>query len=238
MIRAVILDIEGTTSSLHYVRNVLVPYSRSRLATWINRPTPEVEEVIRQVRTTMGRPQANVTDVVERLQGWIDLDIKAAPLKTLQGYIWASGYATGELAGHVYDDVPHALRTWKAQGLRIAIYSSGSVLAQREWFRTTQYGDLLPLLAGHFDIMSAGPKHDAASYRAIAAVLGLPERQIAFLSDARAELDAAQEAGMWSVGVIRSAPAPDHGDHLSVGGFGDLDLTGERPRLRAEARDA
>lgn len=234
MIRAVLLDIEGTTSSLDYVREVLFPYSRSRIGEWLARP--EGARIADDVRALAGRPGAGAGEVGRILTGWIDDDVKAAPLKTLQGLIWAEGFEAGVLVAHVYDDVPGMLRSWTRRGLRVYVYSSGSVLAQCAWFGNTRHGDLLPYISGHFDIPGAGPKQHPESYRTIAASLDVPATEIVFLSDLSAELDAARLAGLHAVAVSRPPlPPPSREDHLAVTTFTQLDLTGHRPRITPAA---
>jgi enolase-phosphatase E1 len=238
VIRAVVVDIEGTTSSLDHVRTVLFPYSRARIGAWLSRPEPAVLRILDDVRRQTGRPTASVDEIAELLRGWIDADVKAVPLKNLQGLIWAHGYACGELTAHVYDDVPQALRNWVATGRPVYVYSSGSVLAQRSWFQHTQHGDLRPYLSGYFDIPAVGAKQDADSYRAIARALDLGAADIAFLSDIRAELDASRYAGIWPVYVRRGHTLPRLPDHVTITTFDQLDLSGDKPRLRQEVADA
>lgn len=201
--RAVVLDIEGTTGSLSHVRDVLFPYARRRIAPWLaaHRGTAPWRQILDAVTAHTGAAHDEASALV-LLEQWADADVKAAPLKTLQGLIWAEGYAAGELNGHVYPDVPHALRHWKTQGTGRFIYSSGSVAAQRDWFGHTAHGDLRPLLDGYFDLTTAGPKTDADSYRAIAADVGHAPADLLFVSDVGAELDAAAEAG-WHTGAVR-----------------------------------
>src|SRR6201999_2705329 len=142
---------------------------------------PEAASVVREVA-------ADPDEAARVLIGWIDQDVKATPLATLQGVIWAEGYASGELTAHVYDDVPPVLGRWTAAGVPVYVYSSGSELAQRLWFRHTQHGDLLGHFAGHFDTVSAGPKREVASYQAIAGKIGVEPTELTFLSDVAAEL--------------------------------------------------
>lgn len=201
MIRAVVLDIEGTTSSLRYVREHLFPYSRRRAGAAIRSASAAL--LAQRVRDAAGRPDASLDEVAAILVGWIDADVKAAPLKELQGRIWAEGFAAGELTAHVYPDVPGALGKWHAWHVPAYVYSSGSEQAQREWFGHTQYGDLRRYLAGHFDLTTAGPKHDPASYQVIAERIGVPGASIAFYSDSPAELAAAAAAGWHAVAVRR-----------------------------------
>lgn len=221
-IRAVLLDVEGTTSAISHVRDVLFPYARERIDGWLRSGRPGVAELVAGVAAASGRPAAEAGDV---LRDWTDRDVKAAPLKELQGMIWQAGFAAGELTAHVYDDVPPALRAWTGAGLAVHVYSSGSVAAQRAWFGHTQAGDLTPFLSRHFDIPAAGPKRDTASYLRIARALALRPAELVFLSDAHEELDAARAAGLRTVGVSRPEDgSPDTGDHRAVTAFDRLDL--------------
>lgn len=203
-IHAVVLDIEGTTGSLSHVRDVLFPYARARLAPWFtaHRDTAQWQR-IRDAVTAHTGTAVDEADALALLEQWADADVKAAPLKTLQGLIWAQGYGAGELHGHVYPDVPPALERWKAWGVGRFIYSSGSVAAQRDWFGHTAAGDLRPLLDGYFDLTTAGPKGSVESYDAIAKELGHAPYGLLFVSDTGAELDAAAEAGWRTVAVRR-----------------------------------
>jgi len=216
-VHAVVLDIEGTTGSLSHVRDVLFPYARKRIGAWMRerRGTEDWHRVVRSVRAHTTEPGLDEEAVAERLEQWADADVKAAPLKDLQGMVWASGYASGELYGHVYPEVPRALERWKAQGIARYIYSSGSEAAQRDWFRHTEFGDLSGLLDGYFDLVSAGPKGEARSYRAISGLLGGRCSSTLFVSDVGEELDAAAAAGWQTVAVrrrddARGAAVPGH----------------------------
>jgi enolase-phosphatase E1 len=210
----IVTDIEGTTSAISHVHQVLFPYSRARIGDWVRRP--EAASVVREVAD-------DPDEAASILVGWIDADVKATPLKTLQGLIWAEGYASGELTAHVYDDVPPVLRRWSADGMPVYVYSSGSELAQRLWFKHTQHGDLLHHFAGHFDTVSAGPKRDAGSYQAIAKSIGAEPAELTFLSDVAAELDAAAEAGWQTIGVSRPEDgSPDVGQHRRIASFAEL----------------
>ncbi|WP_182882849.1 acireductone synthase [Microbispora sp. H10949] len=220
---AIVVDIEGTTSSGSHVHTQLFPYSRRRVPEWIRRPDPGVAAIVEEVRAVAGRPGASLSEVAAILRGWIDADVKAAPLKTLQGLIWEAGFTSGELTSHLYPDVPHALRDWHAHGRRLYVYSSGSVLAQRLWFRHTPYGDLSQCLSGYFDIRNAGPKREAASYAAITAAIGVPGPRTLFLSDTPDELDAARRAGWRTAQVLRPEEgAPPASGHVQVTGFHEV----------------
>ncbi|HEY9523117.1 MAG TPA: acireductone synthase, partial [Thermopolyspora sp.] len=171
----VVLDIEGTTSSTSSVHVGLYDYARPRLGPWIegHPGDADVRAAVAETREQGGLAEdASVADLVAVLHGWMDGDVKATPLKTLQGQIWAAGFAAGELTAHFFPDVPPALRSWHDRGLRLAVFSSGSVSSQRPWFRHSDAGDLSVLIRHHFDTVNAGPKREAASYRRIAETLG------------------------------------------------------------------
>jgi enolase-phosphatase E1 len=204
-VAAVVLDIEGTTGSISYVHDVLFPYARRRMAGWVSthRHTPQWTGLLGDVRAHVGDPDLDEQGALAALAAWSDEDVKAPPLKRLQSYVWAAGFAAGDLTGHVYDDVPPTLAEWHARGIRQYIYSSGAARAQRDWFAHTAHGDLTGLLDGHFDLDTAGGKKDPASYRAISAAVGVPAAATLFFSDVAEELDAARAAGWRTVGVRR-----------------------------------
>lgn len=219
MIRAVLTDIEGTTTSVSFVFEVLFPYARSRMAKFIaaHAGEPAVREqlaaVAREVERRLSDAQA-----AELLIGWIDEDRKATPLKALQGMIWEDGYRRGELTGHVYADAVRNLRRWHDAGMRLYVYSSGSVQAQRLIFGHSEAGDLTGLFAGYFDTRVGG-KREPASYRAIADQIGVPAAEILFLSDVGEELDAASEAGMQTTWLVRDAAPDPAARHRQVADF-------------------
>lgn len=215
---SVVLDIEGTVSPLSAVHDVLFPYARERIESWVRRNHPGAQAVVDEVRDMLGG-RSGLDEVVRVLLGWHDENAKHSPLKTLHGLIWEQGFLAGELSGVVYPDVPSALAGWCRRGARCWIYSSGSVLAQRLWFSRTDHGDLLGYLSGHFDTLTGGPKRDPASYHRIARAIDTPAGDILFLSDARAELDAARTAGWRAVGVRRPDCATGFGTHPVVTDF-------------------
>ncbi|MEE4298825.1 MAG: acireductone synthase [Pseudomonadales bacterium] len=203
-VRAVLVDIEGTTSAISFVHDVLFPYAREALPAFLHGNAGD-EDVRREIEATAaeaGLDPADLDAIADTLRRWIDEDRKATPLKALQGLIWEHGYATGAYRAHVYDDAVEALEAWHAAGLRLYVYSSGSVHAQKLFFRHSVAGDLLPLFSGHFDT-TTGPKREAVSYRRIATAIGLPAEAILFLSDVPEELDAAKAAGMQTTWVVR-----------------------------------
>lgn len=230
---AVVLDIEGTTSATGFVVDVLYPYSRSRFAELLAERSddPAVARAIAQVSELTGDPDADAVQIEKTLNTWLDEDRKATPLKTLQGIIWSEGFARGDLVSHFYDDVVPALRAWHTAGLRLYVYSSGSVAAQRAWFTSSPEGDLLPLVSGLYDTENVGPKQEPESYRRIAEATGVEPSRLLFLSDRPGELDAAVAAGWHAVGVRR--PGEPYfeqgvGDHAQAGAFDEIGITSSR----------
>lgn len=191
---AIVTDIEGTTSSIAFVHEVLFPYSRARLADFVAAHPREVAPILEAVRAETGEA-LDEQGCIARLLQWHDADRKIGPLKQLQGLVWAEGYARGDFTGHVYTDAAEALRRWHGAGIALYVYSSGSVAAQKLLFGWSDHGDLTPLFAGHFDT-GIGAKQDSGSYSAIAAALRLAPADILFLSDTPEELAAAHEAGL------------------------------------------
>ena len=229
-VSAVLTDIEGTTSSIAFVKDVLFPYARRRLPSFLaaHAGDPEVRRCVDEVRASAGEPEVDDKRALEVLLRWMDEDRKATPLKTLQGLIWAEGYAAGEIVGHVHADAAAALRAWHEQGLRLYVYSSGSVAAQRLLFSHSSQGDLAALFSGFFDT-GVGPKREPASYFAITRAVGLAPASILFLSDSLAELDAARAAGLRTAGLDRGegGDCGGHG-HAVFRSFEEIDLTAER----------
>ncbi len=224
MTKIILTDIEGTTSSLSFVKDVLFPYAREHLPEFVrgHRDDTEVKRLLADARAYAGG-DLDEEALIERMIGWIDNDQKITPLKALQGLIWEDGYARGDFQGHVYEDAVAHLRQWHQQGLRLAVYSSGSVHAQKLLFGHTAFGDLNPLFEAYFDTRIGG-KRDTASYKAIAKELGVEPREVLFLSDLRAELDAAAEAGMKTTALDRAGNGEDFGPHPVAGDFGKIRL--------------
>ena len=207
MIKAILTDIEGTTSSISFVKDVLFPYARKRLPAFLttHADKPEVRHWLHEAAKEAGLVSASQSELIALLQRWIDEDRKATPLKALQGMIWDEGYRNGDYRAHMYPEVPAKLRVWKDQGLELYVYSSGSVAAQKLFFAFSEDGDLTPLFSGYFDT-ETGPKRDANSYRSIAIAIGTSANEVLFLSDVVEELDAAQAAGMKTT-LLARAPA-------------------------------
>jgi enolase-phosphatase E1 len=198
-LKAILLDIEGTTSSISFVADELFPYARRHLAAYVENHPEESAPILAEVPGN---------DPIATLLEWIDEDRKATPLKTLQGLIWARGYADGELKGHVYPDTPEAMRRWKAAEVPIYIYSSGSIAAQKLIFGHSIAGDLTSLLSGYFDT-TTGSKRERESYAKIASAIGVAPGDLLFVSDIRAEVDAARDAGLRALLIDRDGDGGD-----------------------------
>jgi len=234
--RVILLDIEGTTSSISFVHDVMFPYARRHLRDYLEAHFDEADArgVCNQIAIDAGHDSldawagdadraaviALVAAEVERL---MDGDVKATGLKALQGLIWKAGFESGEMVAHVYDDVPPALRRWRDAGLELRIYSSGSIAAQKLFFGHTEAGDLLGHFAGHYDT-TIGGKKDAASYRAILADIDRDPSDVLFVSDVPAELDAARDAGLATALSIRpgNGAVDDTVDHPPITTFDDI----------------
>lgn len=202
-IKAILTDIEGTTSSLSFVKDVLFPYAREHIAAFVRDNSSE-EKVVQQldaVRSIEGEA-LDIEDIIEKLHQWIDTDQKITPLKTLQGLLWEKGYRDGDFKGHVYEDAYLHLKQWHESGIQLFVYSSGSIYAQKLLFGYSDFGDMTPLFSGYFDTTS-GFKQEASSYENITTAIGLSAEEILFLSDIEQELDAAKEAGMQTCWLVR-----------------------------------
>ena len=239
MIKAILLDIEGTTTPIDFVHRTLFPFAFARVGEYLEKNFDSIQAEIDELRAEHARDFQNGLDVPLRhetsrentiksltnyLHFLIKLDRKSTPLKSLQGKIWQSGYESGELVSEVYDDVPKAFERWKNQGKTIAIYSSGSVLAQKLLFKYTNHGDLTAFISGYFDTR-IGHKREAESYRQIAFTQGFPQvENFLFISDIEAELDAARAAGMQTALSIREGNAPLTGQpkHQTIDTFDEI----------------
>ncbi|MBB1060535.1 acireductone synthase [Marilutibacter spongiae] len=226
--KAILTDIEGTTSSISFVKDVLFPYARRALPAFVQTRgrEPAVRKWLDAVATENGG-MCSDRMIAEVLQGWIDQDRKHTALKALQGMIWADGYRSADFTAHIYPDAAESLKRWHADGIPLYVYSSGSVPAQRLFFGHSDAGDMTAMFSGWFDT-EIGGKREAASYRRIIETIGLPAGDVLFLSDVVAELDAAREAGLDTVLVDRLEDYPDprtgeatHG-HARIEGFDAL----------------
>ncbi|MFM8891429.1 MAG: acireductone synthase [Planctomycetia bacterium] len=229
--RGILLDVEGTTSSISFVYDVLFEFARRHVARFLqtHREDPVVQQAAAALAIETGAADATLTDAAGTTRlalAAIDLmnrDVKSTPLKSLQGMIWRSGFESGELVSHVFDDVPPALERWADSGIDVRIYSSGSIEAQKLFFAHTASGDLTPHLRGHYDT-TTGPKRETGSYRAIAADRGVEPRQILCISDVGEDLDAARQAGMATALAIRPGNRPAGGrlEHEPLESFAEV----------------
>ncbi|HEY4294584.1 acireductone synthase [Luteibacter sp.] len=219
-IRAILTDIEGTTSSIDFVKDVLFPYARLHLPAYVEThgEEPEVGHWLHEAAREAGLVEAGRTEIIDLLIHWIDIDRKSTALKALQGMIWREGYESKAYVSHIYPEVAGRLQSWHDQGLKLYVYSSGSVPAQKLLFGYSESGDLTPLFSGYFDTQT-GHKREAESYRRIAGAIGLPPEQILFLSDIREELDAARAAGMRTTQLVRPPQALSENGHPAVADF-------------------
>ncbi|WP_425531759.1 acireductone synthase [Hydrogenobacter thermophilus] len=207
MISAILTDIEGTTSSISFVKDVLFPYSRRKLRDFLRDHTQdrEVQAILEELFKKVGK-RLSIEETAELLTQWIDQDKKEPILKDLQGLIWEEGYRKGELIGHIYQDAYQKLKEWHQKGIKLYVFSSGSVKAQRLLFSHTPYGDITYLFSGYFDA-KIGSKKSSESYLKIAKAVSLKPEQMLFLSDVEEELNAAKSAGMHTIRLVRDGEA-------------------------------
>ena len=211
MIRVILTDIKGTTSSIAFVHKVLFPYARERMGEFVRdwqHEDPTVGEQLDEVARVSGCERDDIDGLVRTLEQWIDGDRKETSLKTLQGMLWEQGYQHGDFDGHVYADAAEYLRFWHDRGLRLYVYSSGSVKAQKLIFGFSNEGDLTPFFSGYFDT-NVGGKKEAASYHHIVDKLGVEPATVLFLSDVEAELEAAEAAGLQTCWLVRDGDLPE-----------------------------
>ncbi len=206
-IKYILSDIEGTTSSISFVVDELFPYFREHIQelpkmAQVSEVKESFAQVINFVKEEEGKSITTTEEVIAYLDLWCREDRKVTPLKTLQGFVWKKGYEDGDIKGHVFDDVPTCLNKWRANGLKIGIFSSGSIHAQKLLFQFSCFGDLSKHLSNYFDTKT-GAKRDTATYKAIAEVLDLEPHQILFLSDIQEELAAADEIGYQTIQIVR-----------------------------------
>ena len=223
----ILMDIEGTTSSISFVKDVLFPYFLLNIDN-INKLSniKEVKyafgQVLRIVKREENRDITTSEEVIFQLKKWCEQDLKITPLKTLQGILWQKGYQNGELLGHVYDDVPVMLENWNLLGKKMGIFSSGSVNAQKLLFSHSVKGNLSTYFSNYFDT-NIGSKRDSDTYSLITKQLALPSNRILFLSDVIEELAAADMAGMKTIQITREGNLQSWPQ--SVSDFSEIILT-------------
>lgn len=223
-IKAILTDIEGTTTDIRFVHDVLFPYARQQLPAFVQQrwDEPVVQEIMQQARLELDSADADQQTLIQAFINWIDQDKKVTALKTLQGLIWVEGYKSGDFTGHLYQDAYELLKKWHAQGIELSIFSSGSVKAQQLLFSHSDFGDLTPLFSHYFDT-TTGHKREKAAYVAIADALQQLPENILFLSDIVEELDAAQSAGMKTYLLARDQ-MPESATHDVVTTFESIKL--------------
>ncbi len=225
-VKAIVTDIEGTTSSISFVKDVLFPYAKENLVAYVaaNGTQPQVAAILDQARAEAGQADLSNDAVAALMLTWIDEDRKVTPLKALQGMIWEKGYRDGDFQAHLYNDAHQHLQQWFEAGIALYIFSSGSIKAQHLMFEHTTFGDLRPWFKGYFDT-TTGPKKEAESYRKIAAEIGVDAHEILFLSDVVAELDGARAAGMQTAWLVRDGQQAAHPFHTQVDSFNTIKVT-------------
>jgi len=223
MIQAILTDIEGTTSSIAFVHETLFPFAREHMGAFISNHAQrgDVAKLLEAARSEAGLNAGD--DVLEALLGWMDEDKKVTPLKALQGLIWENGYRTGAIKGHIYEDAVKGLRQWHEAGIKLYVYSSGSVYAQKLLFGYSEAGDLTPLFSDYFDTTS-GHKREEVSYRTIAEKISINPGSILFLSDVAQELDAADLAGYQTIQLVRDANIVESDSHTKVSSFDGIQV--------------
>lgn len=208
-IQAVVTDIEGTTTDINFVHQVLFRYAYEHLPDYVRSrgaTDPIVQALLVEVSREINAPGADVETLIRALLSWIEQDRKVSALKRLQGLIWVEGYRQGHFTGHVYADACQALKAWRRRGVALYVFSSGSAQAQQLLFRYSDCGDLTSLFSGYYDT-AIGAKRDRRAYQNLVVSIGLPARDILFLSDTVAELDAAQAVGLMTTRLVRDASA-------------------------------
>lgn len=223
-IRALLLDIEGTTTPVNFVYEKLFPYAAAHLEQFLKTSLEESDR--KQLRKEYEQETASDLPLLsdppfEYLRWLMHLDRKSRGLKSIQGKIWKSGYENGELRGELFPDVPKAFEKWLEARLGIYIYSSGSVPAQRLIFNHSVFGDLTPFISGYFDT-AVGPKRASSSYETIAKLIGLEPRQMLFVSDIAEELTAAQEAGFAVLLSVRPGNKEQAGEWSRIQSFDEI----------------
>lgn len=236
--KGVLLDIEGTTSSISFVYDVMFPFVRENLATYLaeNWNSPSLQNCLTTLAKQLGEndceawlsasPTDNQRAVFQAVIGLMDADVKATGLKELQGLIWKSGFHSGQMVAHLFEDVADCIKAWRANGLDVRIYSSGSIAAQKLFFGHTLAGDLLDQFSGHYDT-TTGSKREASSYTKIASEYGLAAGDILFISDVTEELGAAASAGMQTALSLRTGnkPVPENQEFSTITSFAELQIS-------------
>ena len=223
-IKAIITDIEGTTSSIDFVYEILFPYAKKEIKNFVllNAEEKNIKPILEEVRQVSSEVNADLNRIIEILNIWIDTDQKITPLKSLQGHIWRHGYENGDFNGHVYDDVPSCLKSWHKLGINLYVYSSGSVEAQKLLFKHSNKGDLTSFFKGYFDT-KVGKKTEENSYKNIINNIGIDANEILFLSDIEEELCAAKSVGLKTMLLERNNKKLNS-NHTIINSFDEVKL--------------
>ena len=202
----ILTDIEGTTTEVSFVYDILFPYFRAHMDQWKTVDSDPMNQVLEQTRVLVLEEQSiNLTSkeaLFEQLRQWSNEDRKVTPLKTFQGMVWEQGFKSGAIKGHVYTDVKPALEQWTSMGIKLAIFSSGSIAAQKQLFGFSIEGDLTPYFSAFFDT-TTGMKRDEQTYQLIVEQLQAQANSVLFLSDISQELEAAHAAGLRTLQLVR-----------------------------------
>jgi enolase-phosphatase E1 len=205
-IQWILTDIEGTTTEVSFVYDILFPYFRAHMDQWKTVDSAPMNDVLEQTRLLVLEEQSiNLTSneaLFEQLRQWSIEDRKVTPLKTFQGMVWEQGFKSGAIKGHIYPDVKPALERWTAMGMKLSIFSSGSIAAQKQLFGFSTEGDLTPYFSAYFDT-TTGMKRDEQTYQLIAQQLQASANSVLFLSDISQELEAANAAGIRTLQLVR-----------------------------------
>lgn len=202
----ILTDIEGTTTEVSFVYDILFPYFRSHMDEWKTVDSDQMNQVLEQTRVLVLEERSinlsNKEAIFDQLRQWSIEDRKVTPLKTFQGMVWEQGFKSGAIKGHMYPDVKPALERWAKMGMKLAIFSSGSIAAQKQLFGFSTEGDLTPYFSAYFDT-TTGMKRDEQTYHLIAQQLHTSANSVLFLSDIPQELEAANAAGMRTLQLVR-----------------------------------
>jgi enolase-phosphatase E1 len=219
----ILTDIEGTTTEVSFVYDILFPYFRAHMDQWKTVDSDPMNQVLEQTRVLVLEEQSiNLTSkeaLFEQLRQWSNEDRKVTPLKTFQGMVWEQGFKSGAIKGHVYSDVKPALEQWTSMGIKLAIFSSGSIAAQKQLFGFSIEGDLTPYFSAFFDT-TTGMKRDEQTYQLIVEQLQAPANSVLFLSDISQELEAAHAAGLRTLQLVR--PGTEANWSWCVAGFSEI----------------
>jgi len=221
-IKAIVTDIEGTTTSIAFVHDVLFPYAKKHLADYVAKHYHNHVDLWQDIATITQQDNLSQQQVIDILLEWIHQDKKITPLKTLQGFIWQAGYQQGDLKGHIYLDAMQQLQKWHDAGIKLYIYSSGAVQAQKLLFGHTDYGDLTPWFSGYFDTHIGGKK-ETSSYQKIAHQIGQKAHHILFLSDMVDEITAALQADYHVCHLDREQQHAPQDSYPTVSNFTTID---------------